>query len=60
MEVLNYGDLTHWMEEISNQVELLETNFDREIRALISVMAEICVHEFLTQTQQETKNVETK
>lgn len=36
--------------------EIVEA-FDREIKALISVMAEICVHEFLNKTEKETDHV---
>lgn len=46
------------MEEKSDRCEQLETDFDQEIKALISVLAEICIHEFLTQKQKETEDVE--
>ena len=36
----------------------LQKNFDQEIEALISVLAEICVHEYLTSKEKETENVE--
>lgn len=45
------------MEQKPNQLEKLKTDFDREIKALISVMAEICIHEYLNQTEKETEDV---
>ena len=32
--------------------------FDQKIKALITVMAEICVHEYLTSIDKETDHVE--
>lgn len=34
--------------------------FDQEIEALISVLAEICAHEYLNRTQKETEDVQEK
>ena len=46
------------MEQISTIEEQLKTDFDQEIKALISVIAEICVHEYLTSIDKETDHVE--
>ena len=35
------------METNSHQLEQLERDFDEEIKALISILAELCVHELL-------------
>lgn len=40
------------MDTQENHDETIQA-FDREIKALISVMAEVCVHEHLTKTQKE-------
>ncbi len=48
------------MEQKPDQLEQLQTDFDREIKALISVLAEICVHEYLNQTKKETEDVKEK
>ncbi len=46
------------MDKNLNQIEQLEKEFDREIKELLSTFAEICVHDFLNQTNKETEDVE--
>ncbi len=48
------------MEQKPNQLEQLKTDFDREIKALISVLAEIWVHDFLNSKNKETQDVKEK
>lgn len=42
--------------ETRHDEEMIQA-FDQEIKELMSVMAELCVHEYLNQTQKETEDV---
>lgn len=53
MEDPNFIFNSQIMEQKENHDETVQAKFDREIKALIRVLAEICVHELLNQTQKE-------
>lgn len=44
----------------SHDLTVLQKDFEQALEELVAVLAEICVHEYLSQKEKETDNVKEK